>query len=132
MKKFPKKIFNRCKGISYGTTIYITRNNSNYKFCGIRDKRITNECLLYSIPNNKNPQSPYIKGFQRFEIDDLWCFLLTNKSISIKNIETKHPELMKEGKCCFAVLYGLINLLFPNQFIKDKSQIKLNPDSADL
>lgn len=125
LKKLPSKIFNRCKKIPFDSTIYTTKENRNYKFCGIRDKRITNESLLYSVPNNKNPQYPNIKGFQRLEIDNLWSFLLANKSISIKDLETKHPELIKEGKCCFTAFYGLINILFPNQFIKGKSLIKL-------
>lgn len=124
-KKLPSKIFSRCKKIPFNTTIHTTRKNRNYKFCGIRDRRITNESLLYSVPNNKNPQCPNIKGFQRFEIDNLWSFLVTTKSISIKDFEIKYPDLINEGKCCFAAFYGLINILFPNQFTKIKSQIKL-------
>lgn len=126
LKKLPNKIFNRCKKIPFDTTIYITRENRNYKFCGIRDRRITNETLLYSVPNIKNPQCPNIKGFQKLIIDNLWSFLLANKSISLEDMETKYPAVIREGKCCYAAFYGLINFLFPNQFTKSKSQIKLN------
>jgi hypothetical protein len=127
MKKLPHKIFNRCKRIPFNTTIYTTREKGDYKFCGMRDRRITNESVLYSVPNNKNPHYPNIKGFQREEMDNLWDFLLTNNSISIQDMESKYPALIKEGKCCFAAFYGLINFLFPNQFTKSKSKIKLNP-----
>jgi hypothetical protein len=87
----------------------------------------TNESVLYSVPNNKSPQCPNIKGFQREEMDNLWYFLLTTKSLSIQDIESKYPALIKEGKCCFAAFYGLINFLFPNQFTKSKSKINLKP-----
>ena len=124
--KLPQKIFNRCKAIPFGTDVHVTSKNNKYKFCGIRDKRITNETLLYSIPNNKNIEQPYIKGFQRIELDGLWNILLTNKCLSIKDLETKFPMLIKEGKCCFSVFFGLICYLFPKRFIKKGSVIKIN------
>jgi hypothetical protein len=120
----PKKIFNRCKSIPFAKKIYQSSNSGEYKFCGVRDKRKGNESLTYSIPNNKNPKCPEIKGFQRMEIDMLWQFLLKNREIRTSNVKLLCPELYKEGGCCFAAFYGIINTLHPRIFTKSTGLIK--------
>jgi hypothetical protein len=120
----PKKIFNRCKSIPFALRIYQSRDLGAYKFCGVRDKRKGYESLTYSIPNNKKPNCPNIKGFQKTEIDMLWQYLLTNREIRTSNVKTICPELYKEGGCCFAAFYGIINNLFPKKFVKKTGLIK--------
>lgn len=65
----PKKIFNKCKSISFSKRIYMSRGGGVYRFCGIKERRLGNESLLYNISNNKFPKHPKIKGFQKQEIE---------------------------------------------------------------
>jgi len=122
---FPKKIFNRLKAIPFGVEIYSSRKDGKYLFAGVRDKRKSNETVLYTIPNNKNLKCPNIKGFQRNEIDGLWNFLMKNKEIRTNDFKELFPELAKEGSCCVAGFYGMIDTLFPNCFIKFHGGIRL-------
>jgi len=122
---FSKKIYNKCRDIPINHPLHITRNSGVYKFIGLRIWRKNNESLFYIIPNNNNLELPYLKGFQRVELDLLWAFLIKNKSISIKNLEQLCPDLTKEGKCCFAAFYGIIDFLYPKCFTKNSSCINL-------
>ena len=121
---FSKKLYNKCGIIPINQPLHITNNNGIYKFIGLRKWRTSNESLFYIIPNNKNPELPYVKGFQRTELDMLWRYLLANQSITMKDFEKLCPDLIKEGKCCFAAFYGLIDYLYPNCFTKNSKSIK--------
>jgi hypothetical protein len=123
--KLPIKIFNRLKEIPFGMEIYYSSKNGKYLFAGVREKRITNESVMYTIPNNKNLYCPNIKGFQRHEIDGLWSILLKNKELKTKDFENSFPLLFKEGGCCVSGFYGMINTLFPNNFIRFHGGIKI-------
>jgi|688.fasta_scaffold1033452_1 hypothetical protein len=123
--KFPKKIFNRLKSIPFGIEIYSSKKDGKYLFAGVRDKRKSNETVLYTIPQNKNLKCPNIKGFQRDEIDKLWSFLMKNREIKTNDFKELFPILYKEGGCCVAGFYGMINTLFPNYFIKFHGGIRL-------
>lgn len=122
---FSKKIYNRCGVIPINHPLYITKDSRVYRNIGLRKWRKGNETLLYSIPNNNNPEHPYIKGFQRNELDSLWSFLIKNKSISQKNFEQLFPDLTKEGMCCFAAFYGIVDYIYPTSFVKVKAVINL-------
>ena len=117
-EKLPRKIFNRLKELPFGIEIYTSSKDGKYLFAGVRDKRKSNESVLYTIPNNENLKCPNVKGFQRFEIDKLWSFLLKNREIRSRNFKEMFPELDKEGRCCVAGFFGMINTLYPNIFIK--------------
>ncbi len=120
----PKKIFNKCKEITFCKTIYKSRESGLIKFCGVRDKRVGNGTVLYSIPNNKSPKHPNIKAFHKAEIETLWIHLLDNKEIKTSNFKNLCAELYKEGGCCFSAFYGIINTLYPKVFIKGHGIIK--------
>ena len=122
--RLPKKIFNRCNSIPFAKEIYKSRDGGIYRFCGIRDKRLRNEILLYSIPNNNSPKHPNIKGLQKQEIEFLWQHLLQNKKISTSYIKNTFPDLYKEGSCCIAAFFGIINTLYPKIFVKETGIIK--------
>ena len=118
MKKFSKKIFHRLKQIPYGKVILISRESNDYFFVGIRDRRKGNECVVYTVPNNKSPKNPNIKAIQRAEFDLLWAFLLKNNELRNRDLEVLTPGLKKEGDCCFSVFYGMINEIYPGDFGK--------------
>lgn len=79
MTKFSKKLFHRLNQIPYGTVIHTSRKSNDYYFVGVRDRRKGNECVVYTVPNNKSPKNPNIKAIQRAEFDLLWAFLLKNQ-----------------------------------------------------
>lgn len=120
----PKKIFNRCKDIPFTRTIYRSREDGIYKFCGVRNRRTGNESVFYSIPNNNLPKHPNIKAFQKAEIETLWEYLLINQEIKTVDLKRLCPDLYKEGGCCFSAFYGIINTLYPKVFIKVHGIIK--------
>ena len=97
---FSKKIFNKCSLIPINYCLHSTNKNGSYKYIGLRKWRKSNESLFYIIPNNKNPEFPYVKGFQKVELELLWGYLITTHSISMNDFEQLCPELVKEGKCC--------------------------------
>ena len=122
--KLPNKIFNRLHSIPLGQVIYLSTKGGNYKFAGVRDKRKSYECVLYSIPNNKSKYFPYLKGLQKQEVDLLWHILKKDNKLTTKTIKEKLPELYKEGGCCVSGFYGMINYLFPKTFIRIRGGIR--------
>jgi hypothetical protein len=118
MTKFSKKIFHRLSQIPFGIVIHTSRDSNDYFFVGVRDRRKGNECVVYTVPNNVSPKNLNIKAFQRAEFDLLWAFLLKNNELRTRDLEVLTPELKKEGDCCFAAFYGMINEIYPDEFIK--------------
>lgn len=123
--KFPPKIFNRCKSITHSKIIYKSSNGGIYRFCGIRDKRVGNESVIYSISNSLSNKHLYVKGIQKIELETLWQFLTINKQIKTSDFRRLCPELYKEGGCCFLAFYGIINSLYPKLFVKTRGLIKI-------
>lgn len=118
MKKFSKKIFHRLKQIPYGKVIHTSRESNDYYFVGVRDRRKGNEWVVYTVPNNKSPKNPNIKAIQRAEFDLLWAYLQKNNKLRTRDFEVLTPDLIKEGTCCVAAFYGMINEIFPDDFGK--------------
>jgi hypothetical protein len=118
MKKFSKKIFHRLKQIPYGSVIHTSRVSHDYYFVGVRYRRKGNECVVYTVPNNISPENPNIKAIQRAEFDFLWSCLLKNNELRTRDFEVLTPDLIKEGTCCFAAFYGMINEIYPGDFGK--------------
>ena len=73
--KHSKKIFHLLKQIPYRTVIHTSRVCNDYYFVGVRDRRKGNECVVYTVPNNKAPKYSNIKAIQRSEFDLLWAFI---------------------------------------------------------
>lgn len=124
MSSLPKKIFNRCKKIPVNQLI--SDNIDGYYFGGVRDKRKGKECIFYIIPNRNNLQYPYIKGFEKVEIEKLWEELLIFGFLKTIDFKTIAAELYKEGGCCVAAFFGIINYLHPSKFIKTRGKISIN------
>lgn len=120
----PKKIYNKCNVISFNKLIYKSREKGIYRFCGVRNRRLGNESVLYSVPNKNSTKHPNIKAFQKSEIETLWWYLLANNEIKTVDVKRLCPDLYKEGGCCFAAFYGIINTLYPRIFIKGHGIIK--------
>lgn len=118
MKKFSKKIFHSLKQIPYGKVIHTSRESNDYYYVGIRDRRKGNECVIYTIPNNKSPKNPNIKAVQREEFDLLWAFLLKNNELKTRDFDLLTPDLIREGTCCVSAFYGMINEIYPDDFGK--------------
>ncbi len=125
MENLPNKIFNRCVQIPFNQLIYTSREDGKYHFGGVRNKRKGRECVYYSVPNKNNPKQPYIKGIEKDELEKLWKLLKQNKNIKTADFKLIFPELYKEGSCCVAGFFGIINFIFPNTFIKGNGFIKM-------
>jgi hypothetical protein len=121
--KLPNKIFNRACKLAFETTIYTSSNGGVYKLLGGRTSRTDAVCILYTIPNRNSLKNPNIKGFQRSEMDLLWKILKQKKILTTNDFRINCPELYKEGPCCFSAFCGIINVLFPNTFIKTSKKI---------
>lgn len=122
--KLPKKIFHRLNQIPFKTIIHTSRNSGDYYFVGIRNRRKGNESVVYTVPNNKASKHLNIKAIQRGEFDLLWDFLLKKQELRTRDLDVLTPELVKEGKCCFSAFYGIINIIFPDDFEKGHGVIK--------
>lgn len=121
--KLPNKIFSRASKIEFEKKIYTSKNGGIYKLLGGRSRRTKNVCILYTIPNNSRYKNPNIKGFQRAELDLLWSILIKNRILTTLDFKNNCPELYDEGPCCFPAFWGIINVLFPNTFIKSQGKI---------
>lgn len=60
MTKLPNKIFNRCNSIPFNQLIYISRNEGEFHFGGVRTRRKGRECIYYTVPNNVKNEIPNI------------------------------------------------------------------------
>jgi hypothetical protein len=118
MTKFSKKIFHRLSQIPFGIVIHTSRDSNDYFFVGVRDRRKGNECVVYTVPNNGSPKNLNIKAIQLAEFDLASAFLLKNNKLRTRDLEVLTPDLIKEGKCCFAAFYGMINEIYPSDFEK--------------
>lgn len=116
MRRLPSKVFNRATSVFFNTIIYTTKDGGKYRLIGARKFRQENVCILYTIPNNKNPKLPHIKAIQREEMDKLWSILMQNRFITSRDCDALFPELYNEGSCYFSAFYGIINCLFPKTF----------------
>ncbi len=125
MEILPNKIFNRCKQIPSNELIYISRAGGKYYFGGVRFRRKDRECIYYIIPNNKNQETPNIKGIEKEELEKLWKILKQKGIIKTDDFKIDFPELYKEGGCCFSSFFGIINFIFPNTFMKGHGYIKI-------
>src|SRR5690606_36447445 len=114
------------KSILFGKVLHTTKNGNEYCFIGVRDKRKGKETVLYTIPNNNNNLCPYIKGIHRDELDGMWQLLLKQGKITRADVKQYFPDLEKEGGCYWSVFYGFVNLLYPNQYIKERGKIVKN------
>jgi hypothetical protein len=118
MTKFNKKIFHRFKQIPFGEVIHTSRKDGKYLFVGIRDRRKKSECLVYTVPNNIEPEKLNIKAIEREEADLLWGYLLRYGKIKTADFRVLTPELMQEGTCCVSAFFGLIDKIYPGDFGK--------------
>lgn len=123
--KLPNKIFNRATRIEFGTIIHRSRKDGTYEILGGRTRRKNAACILYTIPNKKQPKIPNIKGFQHEEMDNLWCILRQKEIIMPNDFRINCPSLFEEGPCCFSAFFGIINFLFPKTFNKTHGKISL-------
>ena len=108
-----KKIFNKCKQIDFESVIYQSKKDGVYKFVGVRDKRKEHESILYLIPNNINPNKPYLKGIQKSEIEKAWLRLLEVGVLTKAWFKENLKECEKEGGCNFKAICGIICFLNP-------------------
>ncbi|MBI3719719.1 MAG: hypothetical protein HY252_14145 [Sphingobacteriales bacterium] len=122
---FSKKIFNKSKSIPFGKSIYKSKDNGIYRFGGVRDKRLGKECVFYLIPNLKNKKQPYIKAFEKKEVEELWTLLITNQELKTKDFKKNYKDLYKEGACCVSAFFGIINTLFPKKFRRERGKISI-------
>jgi hypothetical protein len=113
-----KKIFNRFKQIPFGEIIHTSGKDGRYLFVGIRDKRTKKECVIYTVPNNNEPEKPNIKAIERDEADLLWGYLLQHGKLKTSDFRILTPELMKEGACCVSAFFGMVKKIYPDDFGK--------------
>lgn len=123
----PKKIFNRTTNIDFNAVIHETRNGNTYHFIGNRKYRKKNQNVIYTVPNNKNPKCPNLKGIQKEELDEMWKLLRETGSLSKKETSFIFKELSDEGSCYFAAFCGIVTVLFPNRFETKRGLITLIP-----
>jgi hypothetical protein len=119
-----KKLFHRLIEIPFGEVIHISRNDGKYLFIGLRNRRKNNECVVYTVPNNVNPENLNIKAIERAEFDLLWSNLNRNGSIRTSDFRLLTPELVKEGTCSFSAFFGMINKIYPDDFGKGHGIIR--------
>lgn len=91
---------------------FIPKPKSNNTFKLIRLGKRRNECaIIYSIPNHRNANKPYLKGITFSEFHKAFEKLQVSGEITCKWFNQNLPECAKEGGCNFTTLGGILELL---------------------
>lgn len=67
--------------------------------------------LIYTIPNNRNPQKPYEKGITATEFERAREELVRSGQLTRPWFLERLPRCIDEGECNFTTLGGLLVLL---------------------
>ena len=97
---------------------------ANVYLLGSEIEEKNKECVIYTVPNNINPENLNIKAIERAECDLLWSHLNRNRSIRTNDFRILTPELVKDGTCCVSAFYGMINKIYPGDFGKGHGIIR--------
>jgi hypothetical protein len=67
--------------------------------------------LIYTIPNHKNPRSPYEKGITESEFEEAYRQLRSTGQLSHKWFKVHMSDCYGEGSCNFTTVGGLFELV---------------------
>ena len=112
MEKHCKELAELLKYLTPNKVIYKSKNNNRYHF-----KEYKNGRLYFDIPNSITPKKPNIKSITVEQFCKLLLELFKKKILRTNDFPFKD--------CRIAGLYGFINVLYPDTFIKTHGKISL-------
>ena len=119
MKINEMDIWKRIADLTPGIIIPKPQAKADFKVKGLGRRR-DEEALIYTIPNHKNPASPYQKGITKSEWQQAFNQLVTYGEFSRSWFQDNMPACAYEGGCNFTTIGGIFEIL--KYAIYDSSQ----------
>jgi predicted ribosome quality control (RQC) complex YloA/Tae2 family protein len=113
MGKYCEELKKLLEILKLNKEIYISGRENIYHFREYKDNK-----LFFYIPNRSNSEKPYSKSITVEQFCELLRKLLEKGRLITADFPFKD--------CRVSAFYGFVNLLYPNQYIKERGKIVKN------